>query len=152
MIRRPPRSTRTDTLFPYTTLFRSQAVRVLDGGIVDPVGWHVGGGEPLAAEAPALARILAPPHAAAGDADHQPAAVARIDADRVDAGAVVPAVEPFRARRLVPQRLPQVQGLAAAVGAEQRDRNRSDAIRDGKAVVITLRSWWVPSIYTKNKT
>src|SRR3546814_5427978 len=27
MIRRPPRSTRTDTLFPYTTLFRSQSVR-----------------------------------------------------------------------------------------------------------------------------
>src|SRR3546814_19072860 len=24
MIRRPPRSTRTDTLFPYTTLFRSE--------------------------------------------------------------------------------------------------------------------------------
>src|SRR3546814_3477123 len=27
MIRRPPRSTRTDTLFPYTTLFRSPAAR-----------------------------------------------------------------------------------------------------------------------------
>src|SRR3546814_4851413 len=26
MIRRPPRSTRTDTLFPYTTLFRSKYV------------------------------------------------------------------------------------------------------------------------------
>src|SRR3546814_5153861 len=26
MIRRPPRSTRTDTLFPYTTLFRSDSV------------------------------------------------------------------------------------------------------------------------------
>src|SRR3546814_6231300 len=26
MIRRPPRSTRTDTLFPYTTLFRSKIV------------------------------------------------------------------------------------------------------------------------------
>src|SRR3546814_18797957 len=26
MIRRPPRSTRTDTLFPYTTLFRSAAI------------------------------------------------------------------------------------------------------------------------------
>src|SRR3546814_19453033 len=26
MIRRPPRSTRTDTLFPYTTLFRSREV------------------------------------------------------------------------------------------------------------------------------
>src|SRR3546814_1359927 len=32
MIRRPPRSTRTDTLFPYTTLFRSQeAVHELKG-------------------------------------------------------------------------------------------------------------------------
>src|SRR3546814_12872043 len=29
MIRRPPRSTRTDTLFPYTTLFRSVAVLAL---------------------------------------------------------------------------------------------------------------------------
>src|SRR3546814_18366542 len=27
MIRRPPRSTRTDTLFPYTTLFRAQVVK-----------------------------------------------------------------------------------------------------------------------------
>src|SRR3546814_3126812 len=32
MIRRPPRSTRTDTLFPYTTLFRS-AVHDLGGGL-----------------------------------------------------------------------------------------------------------------------
>src|SRR3546814_11773829 len=28
MIRRPPRSTRTDTLFPYTTLFRSPVARL----------------------------------------------------------------------------------------------------------------------------
>src|SRR3546814_5829320 len=42
MIRRPPRSTRTDTLFPYTTLFRSQMfgaaapglARVVDRGTV----------------------------------------------------------------------------------------------------------------------
>src|SRR3546814_13818242 len=27
MIRRPPRSTRTDTLFPYTTLFRAASLR-----------------------------------------------------------------------------------------------------------------------------
>src|SRR3546814_1098943 len=36
MIRRPPRSTRTDTLFPYTTLFRSgltQATRNSNDGI-----------------------------------------------------------------------------------------------------------------------
>src|SRR3546814_12298738 len=30
MIRRPPRSTRTDTLFPYTTLFRSIITTVND--------------------------------------------------------------------------------------------------------------------------
>src|SRR3546814_11622906 len=31
MIRRPPRSTRTDTLFPYTTLFRSDQARSISG-------------------------------------------------------------------------------------------------------------------------
>src|SRR3546814_1564123 len=36
MIRRPPRSTRTDTLFPYTTLFRS----------VDGLGTGAAGGLP----------------------------------------------------------------------------------------------------------
>src|SRR3546814_12052611 len=34
MIRRPPRSTRTDTLFPYTTLFRSQGLDSLYGTYV----------------------------------------------------------------------------------------------------------------------
>src|SRR3546814_15041746 len=31
MIRRPPRSTRTDTLFPYTTLFRSDPAAQMHG-------------------------------------------------------------------------------------------------------------------------
>src|SRR3546814_19992931 len=31
MIRRPPRSTRTDTLFPYTTLFRSEVKELRPG-------------------------------------------------------------------------------------------------------------------------
>src|SRR3546814_8703861 len=39
MIRRPPRSTRTDTLFPYTTLFRSRGgARKDDRGGSDPEG------------------------------------------------------------------------------------------------------------------
>src|SRR3546814_20034241 len=33
MIRRPPRSTRTDTLFPYTTLFRSRHCFMMHAGI-----------------------------------------------------------------------------------------------------------------------
>src|SRR3546814_18361078 len=56
MIRRPPRSTRTDTLFPYTTLFRSRAIGddgllVLNGddvvlrrqaeALACPKGWFV---------------------------------------------------------------------------------------------------------------
>src|SRR3546814_16593320 len=39
MIRRPPRSTRTDTLFPYTTLFRSRLL----GRLGDPL--EIGFGE-----------------------------------------------------------------------------------------------------------
>src|SRR3546814_7579627 len=44
MIRRPPRSTRTDTLFPYTTLFRSldrAAGKGLGGQLADD-GQHFG--------------------------------------------------------------------------------------------------------------
>src|SRR3546814_13527142 len=35
MIRRPPRSTRTDTLFPYTTLFRSAGVSTREAARLD---------------------------------------------------------------------------------------------------------------------
>src|SRR3546814_4956774 len=39
MIRRPPRSTRTDTLFPYTTLFRSFSLNTLSlFGLVLSIG------------------------------------------------------------------------------------------------------------------
>src|SRR3546814_11465731 len=46
MIRRPPRSTRTDTLFPYTTLFRSG---------------FAGGGEPIAGPASCFETAAARP-------------------------------------------------------------------------------------------
>src|SRR3546814_19944390 len=49
MIRRPPRSTRTDTLFPYTTLFRSARIAVL--------GHPIGRGRPGEA-GPARSRIV----------------------------------------------------------------------------------------------
>src|SRR3546814_2175715 len=41
MIRRPPRSTRTDTLFPYTTLFRSD---IAQGEIDLPLAKQPGSG------------------------------------------------------------------------------------------------------------
>src|SRR3546814_13212422 len=41
MIRRPPRSTRTDTLFPYTTLFRSALFFCLSGcAMVFPIAFR----------------------------------------------------------------------------------------------------------------
>src|SRR3546814_19120895 len=39
MIRRPPRSTRTDTLFPYTTLFRSVGAHDIIGGEAKNLGF-----------------------------------------------------------------------------------------------------------------
>src|SRR3546814_14692128 len=44
MIRRPPRSTRTDTLLPYTTLFRSHHQERIDGFV------HPGGAERMAGQ------------------------------------------------------------------------------------------------------
>src|SRR3546814_19347393 len=66
MIRRPPRSTRTDTLFPYTTLFRSPPVPATGaaagaggpGGAVR--GLHVDGVGRVAAEPEVRRRALAP--------------------------------------------------------------------------------------------
>src|SRR3546814_4801348 len=54
MIRRPPRSTRTDTLFPYTTLFRSRLGDQIYGGACRrserlSVGEHVPDGDRQAA-------------------------------------------------------------------------------------------------------
>src|SRR3546814_14765711 len=65
MIRRPPRSTRTDTLFPYTTLFRSTADVVTTPLEAQTYGVYV--------QARAVNAILSghaltrPPAAAAGD-------------------------------------------------------------------------------------
>src|SRR3546814_6794341 len=47
MIRRPPRSTRTDTLFPYTTLFRSLLDGMALGG--DAAGRHEDARAPILA-------------------------------------------------------------------------------------------------------
>src|SRR3546814_17795028 len=47
MIRLPPRSTRTDTLFPYTTLFRSQGFAGYFLFVADFIGWSKAQGIPV---------------------------------------------------------------------------------------------------------
>src|SRR3546814_11786410 len=58
MIRRPPRSTRTDTLFPYTTLFRSTATNKawLDGVAGGDKLITGGGADDVAGDAAAFGR------------------------------------------------------------------------------------------------
>src|SRR3546814_18876908 len=61
MIRRPPRSTRTDTLFPYTTLFRSGLVAFL---VVEQILEPLAGQEDGGADPPDdILRRLGPPDA-----------------------------------------------------------------------------------------
>src|SRR3546814_19030293 len=45
MIRRPPRSTRTDTLIPYTTLFRSEAGPMFARLLKDKIGKVIEAGD-----------------------------------------------------------------------------------------------------------
>src|SRR3546814_7485724 len=62
MLRRPPRSTRTDTLFPYTTLFRSVVVGVR---LLAALRHRIGGGVGLRAGRGDRARdgaLVAAPH------------------------------------------------------------------------------------------
>src|SRR3546814_18682494 len=63
MLRRPPRSTRTDTLFPYTTLFRSRLVGLGDHPEVAQLGDGATAGDrrearPLAAAELAVDRVV----------------------------------------------------------------------------------------------
>src|SRR3546814_3028025 len=60
MIRRPPRSTRTDTLFPYTTLFRSAAPPPRSSRAKNSRGntaWTLGRSEEHTSELQSLMRI-----------------------------------------------------------------------------------------------
>src|SRR3546814_14281753 len=116
MIRRPPRSTRTDTLFPYTTLFRS---RRLEAVFTDsrwcrarPCFVH----EDLPAESYCRRHILL--HGEPGAAAREPAA----------------AGTRWGASRRLPAHVPRTA----------LHDNRSEERRVGKACVSTCRSRWSP--------
>src|SRR3546814_19598013 len=90
MIRRPPRSKRTDTLFPYTTLFRSDQDIGTGKKLAEAAGSVKAGdsGDRLRAAAPAgepepeglqLIQRIAPQHAEAEDTD-----LARLGAELQD--------------------------------------------------------------------
>src|SRR3546814_2857879 len=66
MIRRPPISTRTDTLFPYTTLFRSALAALAAAGLGYRLGWWPLGTAFVLAQVGAYGAVLACALSAAG--------------------------------------------------------------------------------------
>src|SRR3546814_18082860 len=126
MIRRPPRSPRTDTLFPYTTLFRS-AAGALRQRTVEPAG-HLAGGLEL-------------PHLVAGRACHLQAADAEITGMssapslseihamiRVDQAGEYGATRIYRGQLAVRgDRAPPTQALAHMAEPEEGHRARFEA-------------------------
>src|SRR3546814_10171160 len=117
MIRRPPRSTRTDTLFPYTTLFRSgrcrrRPARGVAGGGQLPVVHHA---------VPVRVRARLP---AAGAAD---AARARGDRDAQATGQRAPVRDRRRVRGVGGADAARYRVATAARGAVVRAlRTRAD--------------------------
>src|SRR3546814_18745635 len=78
MIRRPPRSTRTDTLFPYTTLFRSAGTHArrtaaADAAVADDDPWLGQRGMRAPRAAPRRLPLLAPPASRADRMGRHPA-------------------------------------------------------------------------------
>src|SRR3546814_12712851 len=90
MIRRPPRSTRTDTLFPYTTLFRSEgAAQFGERDQIAARAPHRSRIAPAAEADPALVAAVRVHHiellpARAIAFEHDPGAVGRIAAAGID--------------------------------------------------------------------
>src|SRR3546814_1614755 len=114
MLRRPPRSTRTDTLFPYTTLFRSATPRRRQPAVLQP--------------AAQLRRADVPGRAGGGDVVEHLAGAGGVDVAG-DSGAV--AVDPDRDADLHARRGPvaapatdllHARGIVAAAGAGARER------------------------------
>src|SRR3546814_12443125 len=121
MIRRPPRSTRTDTLFPYTTLFRSTIVA--EAGAVDH---RLPGGIDLARQRPRPEGGKHRAESPLADRRHFRRAVRQ--PAHVDQAAERPGV------------------TSDAAGQHQEDRIalRSDERRVGKECVSPCQSRWSP--------
>src|SRR3546814_15765464 len=115
MIRRPPRSTRTDTLFPYTTLFRSPKHVIL-----------------------AKAGIQ-------GDTDQSSANGILVSTGVTKRANVLYLFSKSRYARHVPVKpLPPIAGRGAPANPRPVHTGRSEERRVGKECVSTCRSRWSP--------
>src|SRR3546814_11231307 len=149
MLRRPPRSTRTDTLFPYTTLFRSAyatdplarryATRAVDAGFDTQVD-------------PALRVFVYLPFEHSEDM-----------ADQLRCIELTRAIDPEYmkyavAHKEVIERFGRFPHRNRELGRETKpdeearlDAGREEQRRVGTECVGTLRSWWSPKPQKKKK-
>src|SRR3546814_4726460 len=119
MIRRPPRSTRTDTLVPYTTLFRSLVDVELEDALQDVAGGdlHLASGEVVGVADHLRRRLVVPGHQAdGGEAGDQ------VDVACRGAGHVVAVLRIVAVHRLDEN----VLGAAQAVLAHRSEEHTSE--------------------------
>src|SRR3546814_12287483 len=132
MIRRPPRSTRTDTLFPYTTLFRARGRRDRDAALLllgHPV--HLAGALVGLTDLVGLARVEEDP-------------LGRRSLARVDVGHDADVADSF-------ERVGELCHLGSPATCERPGQaRRSDERRGGKGGVSRCRSRWARD-YEKKK-
>src|SRR3546814_12339295 len=126
MIRRPPRSTRTDTLFPYTTLFRShvEGVDVPAGDFHAWFPWKSRRGR-----SPGLRDPIRPRRSGLRPRRRQRRPIPLDHAPDASEAITPPATSPS--------------------GPRSRDTARSEESRVGKECVSTGRSRWRQSHYKK---
>src|SRR3546814_14999765 len=123
MLRRPPRSTRTDTLFPYTTLFRSARI----------AGDH---------EEPAQARERCDDVVGDAVGEKIPLQVTAEVGERQDGDGG--RVQGLRRRRRAVLRRPQASPVLEHRPQRELRVARSEERRVGKECVSTCRSRWSP--------
>src|SRR3546814_21189429 len=139
MRRRPPRSTRTYPLFPYTTLFRSAGKRVL---ILEKAAL-VGGTTATSGGVMWIPNNRFMKEAGVPDSREQ--AIAYLDAAVgaiADAGADMPGASRERRVAFV-DAAPQMIDFPVAQGLKLR-RLQTEKHRDGKECVSTRRNRWAP--------
>src|SRR3546814_16769664 len=142
MIRRPPRSTRTDTLLPYTTLFRS--------GELAPVGIGVDHPQRAALTQPEVAAVLAnaddpverleliPGNLAGVAVERHHADRAALSAHRGDEVLQARPLHKHRRRHALEGDLHRVHAESLQLGAVERSEER----RVGKEGAIKCHTRW----------
>src|SRR3546814_11633267 len=135
MIRRPPRSTRTDTLFPYTTLFRSGGIHLAGGNIIDARIHTTRDG--LALDNFLVQDPLGRPFAEAGQIQRLTRAIEDALANRQK---LLPKLE----ARALPRARAEAFRVAPSVFVVNNASNRPEERRVGKESGSTCRSRWAP--------